>query len=105
MFYNYSFLEVAVEEAVSPCPSAECWTYDETTQSCEMVPACATLTCGATAFDVTFQSALFNLDADQSPVTLAGGLISPEWDGAQWTSNLPIGENGMTYAVDVDENE
>ena len=56
-------------------------------------------------FDVTFQSALFNLDANQSPVTLAGGLISPEWDGAQWTSNLPIGENGMTYAVDVDENE
>ena len=91
--------------AVSLCPSIDCWTYDETTQSCAIKSECATLTCGATAFDVTFKSALFNLDDNQNAVTLAGELISPEWDGTQWTSKVPLGENGMTYDVDADTNE
>ena len=70
-----------------------------------MKTECATLTCGATAFDVTFKSALFNLDDNQSLVTMAGGIISPVWEGAQWTTNAPLGENGMTFAVDTDKNE
>ena len=70
-----------------------------------MKPACATLTCGATEFDVTFQSALFNLDDDQSPVIFAGGLTPPLWNENQWTTNVPLGHDGMTYNVDSNKNE
>ena len=70
-----------------------------------MEPACATLSCGATAFDVTFKSALFNLEENQSSVTFAGGLPSPSWDGIQWTTNAPLGLNGMTYNLDAENNE
>lgn len=64
---------------------------------------CASLSCGATGFDITFESELFNLDANQSPVTLVGGL-SPAWDGSQWSINAPLGESGMTYEIDNDDN-
>ena len=70
-----------------------------------MKPSCATLTCGATAFDVSFKSALFDLDDNQNSVTLADGTIFPVWDGIDWTTNAPLGENGMTYHVDTNKNE
>lgn len=67
--------------------------------------ACASLTCGATAFDLSFKSALFNLDDGQSLVTVSGGLVSPTWGEVdqQWATNAPLGENGMTYTVENNE--
>ena len=65
-----------------------------------MTGDCATLSCGATGFEITFQSALFNLDDGQSPATFAGGL-SPTWDGGKWVLNAPLGESGMGHSIDV----
>ena len=110
--YNYDGFRLewsCPEEPASetfPCPSTECWTYDATTHTCSMKKdsdTCASLSCGATGFDITFESELFNLDANQSPVTLVGGL-SPAWDGSQWSINAPLGESGMTYEIDNDDN-
>ena len=70
-----------------------------------MKAACATLTCGATVFDVAFKSSLVNLQDRQSSVTFAGGITSPSWDGIQWTTNVPLGLNGMTYDIDTNKNE
>ena len=70
-----------------------------------MKPECATLQCGATSFDVTFKSALFNFDDNQSPVTFAGMDVAPAWDGGEWTKNVLIGSNGMTYEIDTVANE
>ena len=71
-----------------------------------MKRACATLTCGATAFDVTFKSALFNLEDNQNRVNFDGGIISPSWDGVQWNTNVPLCETGgMTYDIDADRDE
>lgn len=70
-----------------------------------MKPTCATLTCGATAFDVTFKSALFNLDDNERSFPFAGEITAPVWDGTQWTANVPLGLDGMTYNVDGDRNE
>ena len=62
----------------NPCPSTDCWTYDESTQTCTMKPACATLTWAA-AFDITFKSALFDLGNNQChyPFGAAVPFISP----------------------------
>ena len=65
--------------------------------------ACATLSCGATGFMISFQSALFNLDDDQVPATFGGGL-SPRWDGEKWALNVALGQNGMTYNIDIGED-
>ena len=54
---------------------------------------CATFTNGATAFDITFKLALYNLDDNQSIVTMAGGIIFPVWNGSQWITNTLLGEN------------
>ena len=72
-----SFYHNIIFSGPNPCPSAECWTHDASTNTCTIKAECATLTCGATAFDITFKSALFNLDDNQSIVTMAGGMISP----------------------------
>ena len=66
---------------------------------------CATLQCGATDFDISFKSALFNLVDNQSQVSFAGGITSPAWDGSQWTKTTPIGLNGMIYSIDSIKNE
>ena len=51
-------------------------TYDETISTCTMTGTdCATLSCGSTGFEITFQSALFNLDDGQSSATFAGGFL------------------------------
>ena len=88
---------------VPPCPSKDCWTYDETTHTCTMTGNdCVTLSCGATGFDITFESALFNL-ADGQQTTFAGGL-SPTWDGSQWVLNALFGESGMTHSIDAESD-
>ena len=99
-----SYLKLIIVTS-NPCPSTDCWTHDVPTNTCTMKIECASLTCGATGFDVTFKSALFNLEDNQSLVTMAGGVVEPVWDGLQWTTNSPLGENGMTYAVDGDRND
>ena len=93
-----------VVEVGNPCPSIECWTYEEATQSCSMKTECATLSCDATNFGITFSSELFNLD--NSGTTFAGGL-APAWDGvdSEWFFNAPLGESGMTYNINTDTNE
>ena len=65
------------------CPSTECWTYDESISTCLITnhQSCASLSCGATGFDLTFNSAMFNLD-DNQQTTFAGGL-SPTRDGSK----------------------
>ena len=63
---------------------------------------CATVSCGATGFDITFESALFNLDGAQQ-TTFAGGL-SATWDGSKWVLNEPLGESGMAHSIDVDSD-
>ena len=82
------------------CPSHACWTFDAETEICSMKAECATLECDATSFDVTFKSALFNLDDNQSPLTFANGMTGPVWDGSMWTKTIQIGTNGMTYTID-----
>lgn len=61
---------------------------------------CASLSCGATGFMITFPSTLYNLDDDQVPATFSGGL-SPKWDGSKWSLNVALGQNGMTYNLDT----
>ena len=90
-----------ITTAVSPCPSTDCWTYDETTNTCSMTgTGCATLLCTGTGFEITFRSEVFNLDDGQSTATFAGGL-SPTWDGSKWVLNVSLGEIGMTHNIDV----
>ena len=86
-----------------PCPTADCWTYDEETKACSMIPKCATLECGATSFDITFKSELFDLEDDQSPVTFATGIAAPVWDETQWKANAPLDGDGVTYTINNDE--
>ena len=88
---------------VFPCPSSACWSYDEDTHACTMTGDCATLSCGATGFDITFESALFNLDDGQTSTFFSGGLF-PTWDGSQWVLNAPLGESGMAHAIDADSD-
>ena len=86
---------------VTPCPSTKSWTYDESTHTCSMTDeACASFSCGATGFMITFPSTLYNLDDDQVLATFVGGL-SPEWDGFKWALNVALGQNGMTYTIDT----
>ena len=77
-------------------------TYDETTSTCTMTGTdCATLSCGSTGFEITFQFALFNLDDGQSSATFAGGFLVT-WEGSKWALNAPFEERGMAYNIDVD---
>ena len=62
--------------------------------------ACASLSCGATGFMISFQSSLFNLDDNQIPAKFGGGL-SPRWDGDKWALNVALGQNGMSYNIDT----
>ena len=79
---------------VTPCPSSECWTYDEKAHKCSMKSECATLACGATDMDISFQKELFNLDGDQA--TFAGS-VTPSSDGqSDWAFKAPLGTAGMT---------
>ena len=98
---NYQIL------AQFPCPTKECWLYDETSQECSMKGACATLTCGGTSFDITFKSALFDLADNQSVVTFDGTVPAPAWTAVdqEWTATAPMGQNGMTYTIDTVTNE
>lgn len=72
-----------------------------------MKAACATLTCGGTSFDITFKSALFNLDDNQNLVTFAGTVPAPAWNAVdtEWTATTPMGANGMTYTIHNVNNE
>ena len=88
-----------------PCPTKACWLYNASTATCSMKAECATLQCGATGFDVTFQSALFDLEDDQSLVTFDGGIASPVWDTTQWTKTVALGSTGVTYDINTTTNE
>ena len=88
-----------------PCPTKACWTYNASTATCAMKAECATLQCGATGFDVTFQSALFDLEDNQSLVTFAGGIASPVWDTTEWTKTVALGSTGVTYDINTVTNE
>ena len=85
-----------------PCPTADCWTFDEETNTCSMKDTCATIQCGATEFDITFTSALFHLEDDQSPVNFAGGL-TPAWDGTQWATKVALDSTATTYTIKDNE--
>ena len=90
-----------INESPTVCPSAQCWTYDEQTHTCSMTSeTCASLSCGATGFEITFDSALFNLEDHQAPPPFAGGL-SPTWNGNKWSLNAPLEDTQMSYTIDT----
>ena len=67
---------------------------------CAMKSECATLACGATDMDISFQKELFNLAGDEGP-TFAGSVTPSSWVRVQ----APLGTSNMTYTLDAEKNE
>ena len=65
---------------------------------------CASLACGATGFAIEFQSGLFNVEDDASDFTFVNGLSPARGvTFGEWSLNVALGENGMTYEITDDE--
>jgi len=90
--------------ADTPCPSAECWEYNNGT--CTLIPGCSEITCGSDKIEVSFNSSLFGLtDADpnaQFYSSSASGVGAfPTWDASseKWIVTCKFGECGMTNEI------
>lgn len=92
--------------AGNPCPSQDCWVYDATTQECALLSNsnCFHVQCDYNDFHLTFQSALFGVEDDESNAfENKAENCSPIWDddSSQWTWKKELGDCDMAVTKEL----
>jgi hypothetical protein len=92
------------QECESPCPSSECWEFDNDSQTCTLKQTCMTVTCDATEMTMGFNGKIFGVE-DPSKISPAPEVDSAKTNGIHFIKTCTLGECGMTYKTVNDDAE
>ena len=88
MRVSISLLSFAAAE--SPCPSERCWSFDEASGSCELLPGCAEVSCDANALRIEFVPEYFGVENNGE-----AEFADSYFDDGKYFTNCNLGECGM----------
>jgi len=88
MRVSIALLSTAAAESF--CPSEKCWSYDEATSKCKLLPGCAEVSCDANALRIEFVPEFFGVE-NNGEVEFADSYFN---DGKYYT-HCNLGECSM----------